>query len=354
MILTAFFVGLLGGMLIESSFRVSKEEKKVTTKKELEKLEKEWLNVPSTINFSKQSHTEEHSEELLEWYRDNHTFLYREMNQRGIYSPIARNKYTIAAYCEWLEKHGIFLNEEKLLRLECTDTTVKSDENNLKTYLRDVTYRNKPIKFTRLQQLMAEGFFLTLEEEDATSYKISLYKENDEQLFCVVNGETHKIKMIGFTSYGEEERYLARHYFEKVIKENLHKQIQCMALEKEKEREEQQEIYERKQEEELLLRNIEQHYAYLDEKIEQLIHRHSDVTTEKRYQLVQHYLNPLREMMFVYPELSYKNKKEQYREFINAIKSIEQAVQNEMDELEKERVFEFKKQVNVLKKRIHL
>ena len=254
-----------------------------------------------------------------------------------------------------LKSENIFRLKENYIpnyaRLEAYENPpVINNEQNLPAYLRDVCYREKRVTFHENEN----DFYVKTIENDAYIYL--LLQQNDTlQAKGIVAKDVMRLIDIDFLQYGEKERYLIRHFFEKIVNEYLINELEVKQkldeeVQKEKQRRE-KEILEMKKQENILLNLVIQKYEEIQEMIQRIKEADVDIPVETVYKLEKHYTLDIEAMILAFRDLSLEDKKREHKQFLDALGNVKSTLKRDIESMEKEKVFAFKKQIRVLQER---
>lgn len=226
-----------------------------------------------------------------------------------------------------------------------------NNEQKLSEYLRDVCYRKKLVTFHEDEN----DFYVKTIENDAYIYLL-LQRKDKLQAKGIVAKDVMRLIDIDFLQYGEKERYLVRHYFEKVVKNYLSNELEVKReiddeMQKEKQRRE-QEAMEMKEQENALLKMIIQKHEEIQAMIQRIEENHADIPMETKYKIEKHYTSDIEAMILAFRSLSLEDKKREHAQFLSALDEVKQSLKRDIECIEKEKVFAFKKQIKVLQERI--
>lgn len=228
--------------------------------------------------------------------------------------------------------------------------SITNNEQKLSAYLRDVCYRKKRVTF----HVNEDDFYVKTIENDAYIYL--LLQQNDTlQAKGIVAKDVMRLIDIDFLQYGEKERYLVRNYFEKIVNEYLLHELEVKQkldeeVQKEKGRRE-KEILEIKKQEHMLLDLVIQKYEEIQGMIRKIEENDADISVETKYNIEKHYTSYIEETILAFRDLSLEDKKREHKQFLSALEDVKSVLKREIESMEKEKVFAFKKQIRVLQER---
>lgn len=225
-----------------------------------------------------------------------------------------------------------------------------NNEQNLPTYLRNVCYRNKLVTFHTDEN----DFYVEIKENDAYIYLL-LQRKGELQVKGIVAKDVMRLIDIDFRQYGEKERYLVRNFFGKIVKEYVSNELEMKKeidddMQKEKQRRE-QEAMEMKEQENILLNLVIRKYEEIQEMIQKIEENDANIPVETKYKIEKHYTSDIESMIRAFRSLSLEDKKREHKQFLSALDDVKQSLKRDIECIEKEKVFVFKKQLRVLQQR---
>lgn len=94
--------------------------------------------------------------------------------------------------------------------------------------------------------------------------------------------------------------------------------------------------------------------AEIEMEIEKIYKTKQNLSSDMEYELNQRYLKMVQDSITAYTKISLENKKDQYESFVSVLEDVKTRINTYLVEIDKEKLFEFQKNLNVLKERSRL